>query len=422
MKTHDAILPFRRPVRADHGGTGIVMLNMGGPATLDDVEPFLLRLFADRELLRLPWQDGLGKFIAKRRAPKVRKLYDAIGGGSPILRWTEAQGAGMCARLDELSPATAPHRFYVAFRYVAPFADAAVNAMKADGIKRAIAFTQYPQYSCTTTGSSLNQLWRALDRNNLKDAFEWSVIDRWGTHSGFIDAVTSAVHDGLAKYDARERDDTLVLFSAHSLPLSVIDRGDTYPAEVAATVDRVMERSGLRNPHALSFQSEVGPVRWLGASTESTIKQLAARGQKNVLVVPIAFTSDHIETLSEIDIEYGELAHSLGMTGFSRAPALNARPDFLDALADLVHSHIRASQPHSKQFRHRCSGCTNPACRTLPQRMVQSATHAAPAVAHHAHAVVHAASHAASHVAAHVAAHAAGHESDQRELVSAANG
>jgi protoporphyrin/coproporphyrin ferrochelatase len=384
MASHDSILPFRRPLRSDgaarehHGGTGIVMLNMGGPATLGDVEPFLLRLFADRELLRLPLQDVLGRFIAKRRAPKVRKLYDAIGGGSPILRWTEAQGAGMCARLDALSPDTAPHRFYVAFRYVAPFADDALRAMKVDGIERAVAFTQYPQYSCTTTGSSFNELWRALQRQHLEDAFEWSLIDRWGTHPGFVGAMASAVHDGLARYDARDRDETLILFSAHSLPLSVIDRGDTYPAEVAATVDRVMEASGLRNPHALSFQSEVGPVRWLGASTESTIRQLAARGQKNVLVVPIAFTSDHIETLSEIDIEYGELAHSLGMTGFTRAPSLNARADFLDALADLVHGHLQDDAPHSKQFRHKCAGCINDACRSTPSRLRTVASTSAP--------------------------------------------
>lgn len=375
----DSVLPFRRTARAletrsgahaAHGGTGIVMLNMGGPATLDEVEPFLLRLFDDRELLRLPFQDVLGRFIAKRRAPKVRALYEAIGGGSPILRWTEAQGAGICARLDALSPATAPHRFYVAFRYVAPFADDAVQAMRDDGITRAVAFTQYPQWSCTTSGSSYNELWRALERHGLRDAFEWSLLDRWGTHPGFIDAVCTAVHEGLAGYPARERDDTLILFSAHSLPLSVIDRGDAYPAEVAATVDRVMAASGLRNPHLLSYQSEVGPVRWLGASTETVIRQLAARGQRNVMVVPIAFTSDHIETLSEIDIEYGELAASLGMTGFTRAPSLNARADFLDAMADLVSTHLASEEPHSRQYRARCPGCTNSACRTVPSRVV----------------------------------------------------
>lgn len=346
------------------------MLNMGGPSTLDDVEPFLLRLFADRDLIQLPWQDVLGRFIAKRRAPKVRALYDAIGGGSPIRWWTDAQGAGMCVRLDELSPETAPHRFYVGFRYVAPFADDVLRAMHADGITRAVAFTQYPQWSCSTTGSSVNDLWRALERTQLQDAFEWSLIDRWGTHPQFIQSVASAVHDGLAKYSAADRDDTLILFSAHSLPLSVIDRGDTYPAEVAATVDRVMEALNVSNPHLLAYQSDVGPVRWLGARTEQVIRQLAARGQKNVMVVPIAFTSDHIETLSEIDIEYAHLAQSLGMTGFTRSPSLNARPDFLDALATLVHDHLRSASPYSSQYRHRCAGCTNTACRRLPRYLV----------------------------------------------------
>lgn len=374
------ILPFRRPSRAhghaqpsprtdEGGGTGIVMMNLGGPATLDEVEPFLLRLFADKEIIQLPWQQVLGKFIATRRAPKVRALYDAIGGGSPILQWTEAQGAAMCARLDEMSPSTAPHRFYVAFRYAPPFADDAVLAMKADGITRAIAFTQYPQWSCSTTGSSLNDLWRALGRTGLQQAFTWSLIDRWGEHDGFVQAMANAIEDGLEQYAAEARDDVLVLFSAHSLPLSVIDRGDAYPSEIAASVSRVVEAGELKNPYMLSFQSEVGPIRWLGPSTETMIRQLAARGQKNVLVVPIAFTSDHIETLSEIDIEYAELAHSLGMRGFRRAPSLNARPEFLDALADIVHGHLMAEVPHSRQYPLRCPGCTNDACRGLPSRM-----------------------------------------------------
>jgi len=351
------------------GGTGIVMMNLGGPKTLDEVEPFLLRLFADREIIQLPFQDHLGKFIATRRAPKVRKLYDAIGGGSPILHWTEAQGRAMCDKLDRVSPETAPHRFYVAFRYTTPFADDAVRAMHADGVTRAIAFTQYPQWSCSTTGSSLNDLWRSLKRTGLEDAFSWSIIDRWGEHEGFVRAMASAVHDGLHQYAESERDDVLVMFSAHSLPLAVIDRGDAYPSEVAASMSRVVEAAGLRNPYALTFQSEVGPVRWLGPSTETAIRQLAARGQKNVLVVPIAFTSDHIETLSEIDIEYGELAHSLGMHGFKRVPALNARPDFLEALADIVVDHIQAAAPYSGQYRQKCQGCTNAACRGVPSRV-----------------------------------------------------
>jgi len=355
------------------------MMNLGGPATLDEVEPFLLRLFADREIIQLPFQSKLGKFIATRRAPKVRKLYDAIGGGSPILNWTEAQGRALCTRLDEASPESAPHRFYVAFRYTTPFADDAVTAMKADGLTRAIAFTQYPQWSCSTTGSSLNDLWRALARTGLEDAFTWSIIDRWGEHEGFVSAMARAIEDGLQQYASPERDDVLVMFSAHSLPLSVIDRGDSYPAEIAASVSRVVQSLQMPNPHMLAFQSSVGPVKWLGPSTETMIRKLAARGQKNVLVVPIAFTSDHIETLSEIDIEYADLAHSLGMHGFRRSPSLNARPEFLDALADIVVTHLAAAEPYSRQYRQNCPGCTNAACRGVPGRMAMGA-HAAMAM------------------------------------------
>src|SRR5215210_3148561 len=180
--------------------TGIVMLNLGGPATLDDVQPFLLELFADREIIQLPFQRWLGPFIARRRTPKVRGLYASIGGGSPILRYTEAQGRGMIARLDRLSPETAPHRFYVAFRYTHPSSDDALRAMHADGIRRAVAFTQYPQFSCSTTGSSLNELWRAAARTGLQDRFRWSIVDRWRVHPGFIEAMTETVRDGLSRF------------------------------------------------------------------------------------------------------------------------------------------------------------------------------------------------------------------------------
>ena len=345
--------------------TGIVMLNLGGPKTLDDVQPFLLELFADREIIQLPFQRWLGPYLARRRTPKVRGLYAAIGGGSPILRYTEAQGRGMVARLDRLSPATAPHKFYVAFRYTRPSSDDALKQMRADGIERAIAFTQYPQFSCSTTGSSLNELWRAASRTGLENAFEWSIIDRWPVHPGFIEAMTETVRDGLDQFDPADRDQVLLLFSAHSLPLDVIDRGDSYPQEIGASVQRVVERLGMRNQYILAYQSDVGPIRWLGARTEQVIRQLGARGHKHVLVVPIAFTSDHIETLSELDREYGEVAHQAGITHYRRAPALNDRPRFLDALAEIVRDHLRSGEPYSAQYSLRCAGCTNSQCRNI---------------------------------------------------------
>ncbi len=345
--------------------TGIVMMNLGGPATLDDVEPFLLELFADREIIQLPLQRWLGPFIARRRTPKVRNLYGNIGGGSPILRYTEAQGKGMVARLDRISPETAPHKFYVAFRYTHPGSDHALRAMHADGVERAVAFTQYPQFSCSTTGSSLNELWRAASRTGLRNAFEWSIIDRWPVHRGFIDAMTETVRDGFAQFDPADRDKVLILFSAHSLPLAVIDRGDSYPQEVGASVQRVVEQLGRSNPYILAYQSDVGPVRWLGPSTAEVLRRLGARGHKHVLVVPIAFTSDHIETLSELDREYGEVAHHAGITHYKRAPALNDRPLFLDGLARIVKDHLSSGAPYSSQYPVRCAGCTNPQCRNI---------------------------------------------------------
>ncbi len=345
--------------------TGIVMLNLGGPETLDDVQPFLLELFADREIIQLPFQRWLGPYIARRRTPKVKGLYASIGGGSPILRYTQAQGRGMVARLDRLSPATAPHKFYVAFRYARPKSEDALRQMHADGVERAIAFTQYPQFSCSTTGSSLNELWRAAGRTGLRDAFQWSLIDRWPVHPGFIEAMTGTVRDGLEQFEPADRGKVLILFSAHSLPLDVIDRGDSYPQEVGASVQRVVERLGGLQSLPPGIPVRRGPGALARTSDGAVIRRLGARGQKHVLVVPIAFTSDHIETLSELDREYGEVAHQAGITHYKRAPALNDRPDFLDALAEIVRDHLESGAAHSTQYRTRCAGCTNPQCRNI---------------------------------------------------------
>jgi protoporphyrin/coproporphyrin ferrochelatase len=345
--------------------TGIVMMNLGGPKTLDEVGPFLLKLFEDREIIQLPAQKVMGPFIAKRRTPKVQKLYAGIGGGSPILHWTNVQGQGMVERLDALSPATAPHKFYVAFRYVHPFSEDALRAMREDGVKRAVAFTQYPQFSCSTTGSSLNELWRAARREGLQSAFEWSVIDRWPTHPRFVEAMAETVREGLEQFSPEDQDDVLLLFSAHSLPLDVINRGDAYPAEVGASVHEVMKRLDFSHEYLLAYQSDVGPVPWLGPSTEDVIRELGKKKRRNVLVVGVAFTSDHIETLSEIDIEYGELAHEVGVSNFRRAPAFNGMPLFQDALAEIVAEHLASGEPCSLQYGLRCPGCVNPQCRNI---------------------------------------------------------
>jgi len=347
------------------GPTGIVMMNLGGPKSLDEVRPFLLKLFADREIIHLPAQRWLGPFIAGRRTKGVQSNYRDIGGGSPILAWTEEQGRGMCERLDVLSPETAPHRFYVAFRYIDPFSEDALRQMNEDGVTRAVAFTQYPQFSCATTGSSLNELWRAAERVGLSNRFSWSVIDRWPTHPTFLGAMTETVRQGLARFADDDRDDVAIVFSAHSLPLSVVNRGDPYPAEVGATTHEVMKRLEYAHEYLVAYQSEVGPVPWLGPSTESVITELGRKRRTNVLVVPIAFTSDHIETLHELDIEYGELAHLAGIRNYVRAPALNGMPLFQDALAEIVAEHLNSGEACNRQYGLRCPGCVNPQCRAI---------------------------------------------------------
>ncbi|KAI8390968.1 ferrochelatase [Radiomyces spectabilis] len=344
--------------------TAVLLTNMGGPETLDDVHDFLHNLFSDRDIMQLPWQKQLAKIIAKRRSPSIREQYAEIGGGSPILRWTRAQGQAMEKLLDEISPETAPHKHYIAFRYVEPYTDTALQQMKEDGVKRAVVFTQYPQYSCSTTGSSLNELQRGIDRAGLTDQIQWSIIDRWPTHPGFVEAMAVKIERKLAEYTAEERRDAIILFSAHSLPMQVVNRGDPYPAEVAASVQRVMERLGNQNAYRLVWQSQVGPKAWLGPQTSDALEGYAKAGKKNIVVVPIAFTSDHIETLYELDHEYGAEAKKAGVTGWKRAEALNDDPVFVKAMADIVKEHLQKNESASKQWYLRCPGCTTDACQT----------------------------------------------------------
>ncbi|XP_073476368.1 ferrochelatase, mitochondrial [Aquarana catesbeiana] len=355
-KTH--VQPDKRKPK-----TGILMLNMGGPETVDDVHDFLLRLFLDTDLMKLPVQSKLGPFIAKRRTPKIQEQYRKIGGGSPIKKWTVQQGEGMVKLLNELSPATAPHKYYIGFRYVDPLTEAAIQEMESDGVERAIAFTQYPQYSCSTTGSSLNAIYRYYNSKGVQPTMKWSVIDRWPTHPLLIQCFADHIQKELNMFPEDKRGDVVILFSAHSLPMAVVNRGDPYPQEVGATVQKVMEKLNFSNPYRLVWQSKVGPMPWLGPHTDETIKGLCQRGKKNILLVPIAFTSDHIETLYELDIEYAQhLAQECGVENIRRSESLNGNPLFSKALADLVLSHLKSKETCSKQLTLRCPMCVNPVC------------------------------------------------------------
>lgn len=341
--------------------TGIILLNLGGPETTEDVHDFLLRLFLDKDLIPLPAQSKLAPLIAKRRTPKIQKQYQEIGGGSPIRRWTETQGSEMVRILDRISPGTAPHKHYIGFRYARPLTEEALEEMESDRLERAIAFTQYPQYSCSTTGSSINAIYRFYKNRNCN--LNWSVIDRWPIHDGLVNAFAQNTMNALKEFPEKVRKDVVILFSAHSLPMSVVNRGDPYPAEVASTVSEVMRKLDFSNPYRLVWQSKVGPLPWLGPQTEESIQGLGKLGKKHILLVPIAFTSDHIETLYELDIEYmGEIAEKAGIENIIRAESLNDGKLFVNALADIVKNHIEKGESHSNQFILRCPLCVNPVC------------------------------------------------------------
>ena len=363
------------------GPTAMVFMNMGGPSTVDEVGGFLSRLFADADLIPLgPLQNYLGPLISKRRTPKIKKQYAEIGGGSPIRKWSEYQASEMCKILDKTNPETAPHKPYVAFRYADPLTEDVYKQLLADGFGkgkggRAVAFTQYPQYSCSTTGSSLNDIWKYRQRYesptrnaNLSAAeaegsIRWSVIDRWPTHPGLIDAFAERIQAGLETYPEEIRDSVVLLYSAHSLPMSVVNRGDPYPSEVAATVWAVQQKLGHRNPYRLCWQSQVGPSAWLGAQTSDTVENFVKKGQKDLLLIPIAFTSDHIETLYEIDLEVIHEADQLGAEGrVRRAESLNDSPTFIKGLAELAGTHLRNNEVCSRQMGLRCPGCKSEKC------------------------------------------------------------
>ncbi|KAL5031935.1 hypothetical protein BDV3_000053 [Batrachochytrium dendrobatidis] len=341
--------------------TALLLMNMGGPHTLQEVEPFLFRLFSDKDLIPLPFQSQLAPFISKRRTPKIKDQYAQIGGGSPIRMWSERQGQLVEKLMDTLSPETAPHKSFVAFRYASPLTEEALEEMKKAGVKRAVALTLYPQYSCSTTGSSLNQLWRSLQTIDPKNEIKWSVIDRYPTHAKLIDAFARNIEKSLAGYSEADRKNVVLLFSAHSLPMSVVNRGDPYPAEVAATVHQVMNRLGNTNPYRLVWQSQVGPSQWLGPKTDQAIEGYAKQGVKHLLAIPIAFVSDHVETLFELDIEYGHLAKEKGID-FRRVESLNDNAIFIEALADLVNTHLKSHTSISTQLLLRCPSCSNATC------------------------------------------------------------
>jgi ferrochelatase len=315
---------------------GVLLFNLGGPDTLDDVRPFLYNLFSDPDIIRLPWrfmQRPLAWLISAQRYKKSRSYYEKIGGGSPLRKITDEQARALAVRLGSRGIESS---VYVGMRYWPPLIEDALDQIRRDCIEHLIVLPLYPQYSISTTGSSLNRMNEIINSDG-QVALRTSIIRSWHDDPGYIAALARSISEELAGF--QDPSLTHIVFSAHSVPIRYIKEGDPYLDQTQQTVRLVMERLG-KLPYTLSFQSKLGPIRWLRPSTDETIRELARSGVTQVLIVPISFVSEHIETLYELDILYREVARQAGLACYRRVPALNCRPDFIEALASLVEQRI----------------------------------------------------------------------------------
>jgi len=317
----------------EHKKIAVVLFQLGEPDSLAAVEPFLYNLFSDPDIIALPLgrfaRLPLARLIASARAKKLRNAYAAIGGKSPIGDLTRRQARALELELRKEIDA----KVFVAMRYWHPLTEEAVAELRAAPFHELVLLPLYPQYSKTTTGSSWNE-WNRKYRPAAGNHLPVRWVRHFYNHPSYIDALVEKVNRQLERFASPE--DVHLVFSAHGVPASVIESGDPYQEQVEATRKLVVERGRWPCPHILCYQSRVGPGRWLEPGLHATIHSLAANGAKNVLVIPVSFVSDHIETLNEIDIEVRAEAMRLGITHFEMMPALNDSPKFIRALAELV--------------------------------------------------------------------------------------
>jgi ferrochelatase len=314
----------------------VVLFNLGGPDSPAAVAPFLFNLFNDKNIIDLPgiFRWPLAKLISSRRAKAAAAIYHEMGGRSPILPNTERQAAALQATLGDLGEV----KVFIAMRYWHPLTSAAVAAVKRFAPDEVVLLPLYPQFSTTTTESS-NRVWHIeAKRQGLKAPQK--LICCYPTEPGFIAGVAKVTAAAIARAKAKTMAPIFVIFSAHGLPKKIVDRGDPYVAQVSATVHAVVRALDLAAQEwMVAFQSRVGPLEWVGPATDHAIEEAAGSG-KAVIVVPIAFVSEHSETLVELDIEYRRLAEKRGAAAYERASTVSEDPDFIAGLATLVRTAL----------------------------------------------------------------------------------
>lgn len=307
---------------------GVILLNMGGPDSLGSVEPFLCNLFSDPDIFALPprLQKNLAKVIAKLRSKKVKKYYEQIGGKSPLTEQTYDQAKALQKALGD------KYKVVVGMRYWHPFIKEALEELfkDDDNLEKIILLPLYPQYSTTTTLSAFNEFERVYETFNKN--IPVVKINSFSSDPLYIKAMVENIKENLPNYE-----EYYFLFSAHSLPVERIAKGDPYRRETQETVLRIMEFFPTVD-YSLGYQSKIGFTKWLTPATDELIKSLAEHGIKKLALIPVSFVSEHIETLYEMDIQYKYLAKKFGIKDFKRIPTLRTHPLFIEALKNKIIS------------------------------------------------------------------------------------
>jgi ferrochelatase len=315
--------------------TAVVLLQLGGPDSLGAVRPFLRNIFLDPDIINFPLafiaRRPLANFLSSIRSRKVRDSYQQIGGRSPILALTELQAKALETALI-LKGMHA--KVFIAMRYWHPTTEETVKKIKAGGFEQAMLLPLYPQFSTATTNSSINEWNRQVKIFDLN--IPYRLVCCYPDHQGLVDAFVENINNTLERFIGIAEEDIDLIFSAHGVPISYINKGDPYQLQVEETVRCIIERGRWRSPHLLCYQSKVGPLKWLQPPLKETIEQLAEKKRRHLLIIPVSFVTEHIETLHEINIEVRRHATALGIFQFELMQALNDHPKFIECLTDLV--------------------------------------------------------------------------------------
>ncbi|MBU2491552.1 MAG: ferrochelatase [Bacteroidetes bacterium] len=308
----------------------VVLFNLGGPDSLEAIEPFLKNLFSDKNIFKIPFvQKFAANIIAKRRAPIVQGEYKMIGGKSPIGYWTEIQRSKLEESLRKIYNSI---DVFTCMRYWHPMTEEVAPKVSAGNYDKILLLPLYPQYSKTTTFSSFQE-WKRIYKG---DKSKLIYINEFYKNEIYIKAVNERIDQALSRMSPENRNKTQLVFSAHGTPLSLVKKGDPYSQQIKETVELVMKNRKNSNAYHLCYQSKVGPVKWLEPSTETMIKSLAEQGKKHMLIIPISFVSDHVETHYELDIEYREIAHNANVEYYSVIKGLNDLDTFVESLKSLT--------------------------------------------------------------------------------------